>query len=73
MDPGSLADFVAEVLVASTGSGEASSKTVQKSSTAKGLLQRGFLGSSPASSLLVLDAKEVYSTSRQQLGTPLLS
>jgi hypothetical protein len=70
MDPRSLVDSIVEVLVASMGSGEASDKTVHKSSPAKGLLQQGFLGLSPASSLLVLDAKEVFSASRQQLGTP---
>jgi hypothetical protein len=70
MDPGSLADSVAKVLVASTGSGEASGKTVHKSSPAKGLLRQGFLGLSPTSSLSVMDAKEVCSDSRQQLGTP---
>ena len=54
MDPGSLADTVTEVLVASTGSGEASCKTVRRSFPAKGLLRRGFLGLSPTSSLSVL-------------------
>jgi hypothetical protein len=42
MDPRSLADSVAEVLVASTGSGEAFGKTVQKSFPAKGLFRWGF-------------------------------
>ena len=67
MDPGSLADSIAEVQVASTGSSEASSKTVWKSFPAKGLLWWGFLGSSPASSLLILDAKDVCSASPQLL------
>ena len=38
MDPGSPADSVVEVLVASMSSGEAFGKIVQKSFSAKGLL-----------------------------------
>jgi hypothetical protein len=50
---------IVKVLVASIGSVEASSKADQKSFPVKGLLRRGFLGLSPASSLSVLVAKEV--------------
>ncbi|KAE7997520.1 hypothetical protein FH972_002149 [Carpinus fangiana] len=60
-DSGSAADFVAEVLVAFAGSGEASGKADRKSFPVKGLLWRGFLGSGPVSSLLVLGAKEAAS------------
>ena len=57
---------VAKVLVASTVSVEASGKADRKSFLIMGLLWQGFLGWSPASSLLILVGKEVCPA---QLGT----
>jgi hypothetical protein len=49
-DPKSPVDIVVELLVASAVSVEAFGKAVRKSSPAKGLLRRGFLGLSPTPS-----------------------